>query len=261
MLLILIVSFFESESADCGCMRRTVKRWKSAPSRHVKVGDAVLYKPLKVKLVHQEKPRIEDFDPFPPTCSSSEDHDRISPPNEPTFRGQDPLNDDFVRFRGDSVGGSMRDYSPRRDTQSTQISYNGPERSADGPLLSALPPRAPMRNTLATASLRSRPPPPPYTANGRQKPPPYPGRTPSNASTCSTPLPASFVPQSASTPKSDKGSPTKECERPVVGEGEKRTFVREKEERLDKAMSIYENVSQAEVRSNESTVWYEYGCV
>lgn len=37
-------------------MRRKVKRWKSAPSRHVKVGDAVLYKPLKVKLVDQEKP-------------------------------------------------------------------------------------------------------------------------------------------------------------------------------------------------------------
>ncbi|KAL6744247.1 hypothetical protein Aduo_017201 [Ancylostoma duodenale] len=190
-------------------MRRTVKRWKSAPSRHGKVGDAVLYKPLKVKLDHvdQEKPRIEDFDPFPPTCSSSEDHDRISPPHEPTFRGQDPLNDDFVRFRGDSVGGSMRDYSPR-DTQPNHISYNG-----------------------------------------------------KTASTCSTPLPASFVPQSASTPKSDKGSPTKESERPVVGEGEKRTFVREKDERLDKAMSIYENVSQAEVRANESTVWYEYGCV
>lgn len=62
----------------------------------------------------------------------------------------------------------------------------GPERSADGPLLSALPPRAPIRNTAATASLRTRPPPPPYTSNGRQKPPPYPGRTlgtPSNVST------------------------------------------------------------------------------
>lgn len=72
------------------------------------------------------------------------------------------------------------------------------------------------------------------------------------------------MPQSASTPKSDKGSPIKDIERAlecVVAEGEKRTFVREKEERLDKAMSIYENVSQAEVRANESTVWYEYGCV
>ncbi|KAK6758259.1 hypothetical protein RB195_015838 [Necator americanus] len=207
---------------------------------------------------------IEDFDPFPPTCSSSEDHDRISPPrNEPTLTGQDPLHDDFVRFRGGSVGSSLRDYSPRRDTLLSQINYNGPERSADGPMLSALPPRAPIRNTMATASLRTRPPPPPYTAgNGRQKPPPYPGRNaPNSASNCSTPLPSSFVPQSASTPKSDKGSPVKECELPVVAEGEKRTFVREKEERLDKAMSIYENVSQAEVRANESTVWYEYGCV
>ncbi|KAK6758260.1 hypothetical protein RB195_015838 [Necator americanus] len=246
-------------------MRRKVKRWKSAPSRHVKVvGDTILYKPLKVKLLDQEKPRIEDFDPFPPTCSSSEDHDRISPPrNEPTLTGQDPLHDDFVRFRGGSVGSSLRDYSPRRDTLLSQINYNGPERSADGPMLSALPPRAPIRNTMATASLRTRPPPPPYTAgNGRQKPPPYPGRNaPNSASNCSTPLPSSFVPQSASTPKSDKGSPVKECELPVVAEGEKRTFVREKEERLDKAMSIYENVSQAEVRANESTVWYEYGCV
>ncbi|VDM79273.1 unnamed protein product [Strongylus vulgaris] len=215
-------------------MRRRVKRWKSAPSRpHNKVGDAaVLYKTLKVKLVEDEdKSRIEDFDLFPPTCSSSEDHDRISPPNEPTFKIQEP-SDDFVRFRGNSLGSAVRELSPRREIQLNHISYNGPEKSADAPILSALPPRAPIRNGIATASLRSRPPPPPYTAGGRQKPPPYPGRNTatSNSSACSTPLPSSFVPQSASTPKSDKGSPVKECDRPVVAEGEKRTFVREKSE-------------------------------
>ncbi|VDO68480.1 unnamed protein product [Heligmosomoides polygyrus] len=158
---------------------------------------------------------IDDFDPFPPTCSSSEDHDRTSPRHESTFTPQDLTHGDFVRIRGDVVGGSMRDYSPRRmHTHSKeQISCNGLEKAVDGPYIAALPPRAPIRNTAATASLRTRPPPPPYTSsNGKQKPPPYPGRTPS-------------------------------------------------EERLDKAMSIYENVSQAEVRANESTVWYEYGCV
>ncbi|PIO76906.1 hypothetical protein TELCIR_00993 [Teladorsagia circumcincta] len=155
---------------------------------------------------------IDDFDPFPPTCSSSEDHDRITPPHETICTPQEPICNDFVRFRGDAVGGSMRDYSPRRAPALDRISCSGPERSADGPMISALPPRAPIRNTAATASLRSRPPPPPYFSNGKQKPPPYPGRTSS-------------------------------------------------EERLDKAMSIYENVQQAEVRANESTVWYEYGCV
>ncbi|KAK6033975.1 hypothetical protein COOONC_28515 [Cooperia oncophora] len=178
---------------------------------------------------------------------------------------KEPIHNDFVRFRGDAVGSSLRDYSSRV-LASNHLSYNGTEKSADGLMISALPPRAPIRNTAATASLRTRPPPPPYFPNGKQKPPPYPGRTSSvgAASSCSTPLPSSFVPQSASTPKSDKGSPVKEIGKPsdqVVGEGERRTFVREKEERLDKAMSIYENVQQAEVRANESTVWYEYGCV
>uniref|UniRef100_A0A7I4Z0L1 HOOK_N domain-containing protein n=1 Tax=Haemonchus contortus TaxID=6289 RepID=A0A7I4Z0L1_HAECO len=207
---------------------------------------------------------IDDFDPFPPTCSSSEDHDRVTPPHESTFTSLEAIHNDFVRFRNDAVGGSLRDYSPRRTPTLNQVSYNGPEKSADGPQISALPPRAPIRNIGATASLRTRPPPPPYSSNGKQKPPPYPGRASSVTSSCSTPLPPSFVPQSASTPKSDKGSPVREIQKPldvVVGEGERRTFVREKEERLDKAMSIYENVQQAEVRANESTVWYEYGCV
>lgn len=53
-------------------------------------------------------------------------------------------------------------------------------------------------------------------------------------------------------------------------EGDKRIFVREKEERTEKAMSIYENVVSDALqnggpaqngKTNESTVWYEYGCV
>ncbi|KAK5964785.1 hypothetical protein GCK32_000463 [Trichostrongylus colubriformis] len=221
-------------------------------------GKASLRLPLTFK-----KRRIDDFDPFPPTCSSSEDHDRITPPHESAYVHQDQLHSgDFVRFRGDAVGGSLRDYSPRRTIPLDHIPHN--EKPTDGTMISALPPRAPMRNTGVTASLRSRPPPPPYSSNGKQKPPPYPGRTSSVGSSCSTPLPSSFIPQSASTPKSDQCSPLNDVGRPldlVVGEGERRTFVREKEERLDKAMSIYENVQQAEVRANESTVWYEYGCV
>ncbi|KAK6044495.1 hypothetical protein COOONC_18000 [Cooperia oncophora] len=95
------------------------------------------------------------------------------------------------------------------------------------------PARLPYESLRHAFTLRTRPPPPPYFSGGKQKPPPYPGRTSSvgAASSCSTPLPSSFVPQSASTPKSDKGSPVKEIGKPsdqVVGEGERRTFVREK---------------------------------
>lgn len=43
-------------------------------------------------------------------------------------------------------------------------------------------------------------------------------------------------------------------------------FCRDVAERVDKAMSIYENVDGANstvppTKPNESTVWYEYGCV
>ncbi|KAJ1366375.1 hypothetical protein KIN20_027014 [Parelaphostrongylus tenuis] len=208
---------------------------------------------------------MEEFEDFPPTCSSSDDHDRISPRHEPAFTPQKTVNGDFLRCRGEVLGGSMRDYSPRRTTVNGAISCNGSEKLDVGPVPSGLPPRAPIRNTTVTASLRTHAVPPPYSACCKQKPPPYPGRAPSTSS-CSTPLPASFVPQSSSTPKSSHESPSEKgvADKPpdqVVAEGERRTFIREKEERLDKAMSIYENVSQAEVRANESTVWYEYGCV
>lgn len=69
-----------------------------------------------------------------------------------------------------------------------------------------------------------------------------------------------FCPPATSTPKSDRSSPPQE-DRHVVAEGERRTFIREKDERVDKAMSIYENVNPGESKANESTVWYEYGCV
>ena len=68
-----------------------------------------------------------------------------------------------------------------------------------------------------------------------------------------------FIPNACSTPKSDNHSG---CEdRPVVAEGERRVYIREKEERVDKAMSIYENVPAESSKPNESTFWYEYGCV
>jgi hypothetical protein len=36
----------------------------------------------------------------------------------------------------------------------------------------------------------------------------------------------------------------------------------DRDERAIKAMSIYENVQQLiEPKANDSTVWYEYGCV
>ena len=68
-----------------------------------------------------------------------------------------------------------------------------------------------------------------------------------------------FIPNACSTPKSDHSSVRED--HPVVAEGERRTYIREKEERVDKAMSIYENVPAEHNRANESTVWYEYGCV
>uniref|UniRef100_A0A1I7XNC7 WH2 domain-containing protein n=1 Tax=Heterorhabditis bacteriophora TaxID=37862 RepID=A0A1I7XNC7_HETBA len=198
-----------------------------------------------------------DFDPFPPTCSSSEDPDRISPRYEAieTFHDAHTAESGFLRPRGVQIGGSVREVGGFR--RLPQFTYTNTERLRDG-TQNALPPRVPVRNSNLTGSLRTRPPPPPYPSIS-SKPPPYPGKTPTTSSPC--PTSSQFLPQSASTPKSEKGSPNKDADRPVVAEGEKRAFVREKDERVDKAMSIYENVSNSDTRSNESTVWYEYGCV
>ncbi|KJH48698.1 hypothetical protein DICVIV_05199 [Dictyocaulus viviparus] len=199
--------------------------------------------------------RIDDFEDFPPTCSSSDDHERVSPRHESTITPQRPLHGEHIRSRDDVIGGSLRDFSPRRKTITigktarNVVLSESFERMSVGIASSGLPPRAPIRNTPATASLRTHAFPPPYSNTNKHKPPPYPGRTPSGPS-CSTPLPQSFVPQSSSTPKSTNGSPAKEADKQqeqVVAEGERRAFIREKEDRLDKAMSIYENVSQAEL--------------
>uniref|UniRef100_A0A0N5AM56 HOOK_N domain-containing protein n=1 Tax=Syphacia muris TaxID=451379 RepID=A0A0N5AM56_9BILA len=135
------------------------------------------------------------------------------------------------------------------------ISLHGSERGIDvwSPTpaqVHSLPPRPPVRHLIGKTA---RPPPPPYNSNRFSKtmsgstkpPPPYPGR-------CVTPLKkANFKPQDSSTPKSGDDS--------IVGEGEVRLSVRSKEERAQKALSIYENVDCDQ--RNENALWYEYGCV
>ncbi|MFH4978110.1 hypothetical protein AB6A40_004819 [Gnathostoma spinigerum] len=142
------------------------------------------------------------------------------------------------------------------------ISLCGSERAVDVPYQSrALPPRPPSRPNSSNSASVSRRPPPPYNPNlkshstpstaSKPPPPPYPGRT----STPNGPPPCEFLPQDASTPKSER-----DCSSPrVVEEGERREVIRDKEERAQKAMSIYENVDCD--AKNESTVWYEYGCL
>jgi hypothetical protein len=185
------------------------------------------------------------------------------------------------------------------------VSLHGSERAVDvSSPLKELPPRAP-----ATAkTVRHAPPyPAPRPPSGQQRsnsfkchpPPPYPGRvlTPINA----------FIPNAASTPLQSEGAlspiptpphpPTRQTssdwslpptppnatpvpiERiPIAAEGEARhpATIRDADERKEKAMSFYENVSgggqietsatavnesTASPSNNSSTVWYQYGCV
>ncbi|CAI4222792.1 unnamed protein product [Auanema sp. JU1783] len=199
---------------------------------------------------------VDDLDIFPPTCSSSDDVDRTSPRYEVITTTKDspgfPSFNPALRNRNDIIGGSVRVYSNNRRpiVSSGSLERNGSERPVDVP--SYLPPRAPVRNSSVTASLRARPPPPPYP---KTKPPPPYQRCSTPNDNCATPVessPVFFAPKCSSTPKSKNAE-----DRLVVGEGEKRDFVREKEERVDKAMSIYENVNSTEAKATpaESTVW------
>ena len=100
-----------------------------------------------------------------------------------------------------------------------------------------------------------------------------------------------FTPKNTSTPINTPEKPKiyENGHRPVVGEGEERDFVREKanitfffeksinrwlqDERIDKAMSFYENVHgthngqmNGQLNGNGTNgkpneIWYEYGCV
>ncbi|CAJ0572667.1 unnamed protein product, partial [Mesorhabditis spiculigera] len=273
-------------------------------------------------LSSDEHGRLEEE--LAPTCSSSEDTDRISPRLfEQPFRASPstsspppaPLQP-FLRNRNDIIGGSVRLFpvvrrpleDPRRalrpsgfslqnNTVTTQrsaqpspmaprintespISQHQHERGVDIPTAGpALPPKIPVRNTANTQSLRARPPPPPYQSKLKAKPPP-PYIQPKNTLQSDTISVNSmtFSPQMTSTPKSDRSGSGR-----IVKEGETRTFIRQKEERDQKAMSLYENVSREDLRDvsittntgatqstdatskaengNESTVWYEYGCI
>ncbi|VDN54781.1 unnamed protein product [Dracunculus medinensis] len=146
------------------------------------------------------------------------------------------------------------------DEMIDRISLCGSERAIDVVSPShSLPPRPPVRSSpSARLSAPIRPPPPPYNPNkfakrgtsdatvNKPSPPPYSGLSLQTET-------STFLPQDISTPKSATSVPV------VVPEGEARNFIRPKEERSEKAMSLYENVECAE--KNESTVWYEYGCV
>ncbi|KAF1755477.1 hypothetical protein GCK72_022046 [Caenorhabditis remanei] len=197
----------------------------------------------------------DDNDNLPPTCSSSDDHEIVSPDfSEKNVRPG-------MRSRNDFLGGSVRIPAGARRYLNDNENHNQST--------SFLPPRVPLRNTPTTSSLRSRPPPPPYNPRGPvSKTPHYresddsPSRKPGNLSSL-------FEPIAHSTPNSSLlGSP----DRRVVAEGEKREAVRDKDERIDKTLSYYENVnlppSQSssspdyqDVNPNEKTLWLAYGCV
>ncbi|VDK52846.1 unnamed protein product [Gongylonema pulchrum] len=126
--------------------------------------------------------------------------------------------------------------------------------------LHSLPPRPPARPVVRSSS--SRPPPPPYrhknspANSSKPSPPAYQGRVTNSGN-----AKRSFTPDESLTPV--RITPDAE----VVAEGEKRSTIRGKEERNEKAMSVYENVDQSETFNasygpeNSSTVWFEYGCV
>ncbi|PAV64416.1 hypothetical protein WR25_02957 isoform C [Diploscapter pachys] len=235
---------------------------------------------------------LDDFDHLHPTCSSSDDHERTSPKYETIMgQGHESRLSSTLRLRGDPIGGSVRlpNSQNRRPLFHSKtydhIIISGVERRDQPSLLNSLPPRAPVRNSSVSASMRIRPPPPPYPAskipNGSngfppQKPPaplPYPGRNgTSNSPTISA---INFTPKNTSTPINTPEKPKiyENGHRPVVGEGEERDFIREKDERIDKAMSFYENVHgthngqmNGQVNGNGTNgkpneIWYEYGCV
>ncbi|UMM38321.1 hypothetical protein L5515_009781 [Caenorhabditis briggsae] len=168
----------------------------------------------------------DDNDNLPPTCSSSDDHDVVSPDFTMTKNA-------LLRSRNDFLGGSVRISAGSRRYINDYEAHN-----LSTPFL---PPRVPIRNTPVTSSLRSRPPPPPYNPRGTgpRTPQNYresddsPNRRPGNLS-CSF-----FEPIAHSTPNSSLlGSP----DRRVVAEGEKREIIRDKDERIDKTLSYYENV-------------------
>ncbi|PIC30581.1 hypothetical protein B9Z55_021776 [Caenorhabditis nigoni] len=195
----------------------------------------------------------DDNDNLPPTCSSSDDHDVVSPDFTMTKNA-------LLRSRNDFLGGSVRISAGSRRYMNDYEAHN-----LSTPFL---PPRVPIRNSPATSSLRSRPPPPPYHPRGTGP------RTPQNyresddsPSRRSENLSGSFFkPIAHSTPNGSLlGSP----DRRVVAEGEKREMIRDKDERIDKTLSYYENVNLPPSESSNSNdpseqiSWHEvaYGCV
>ncbi|GMR58725.1 hypothetical protein PMAYCL1PPCAC_28920, partial [Pristionchus mayeri] len=219
-----------------------------------------------------------------PTSSSSEDADRYEVVGQRIKATSVPPgigNGSGIRPRNGMMGGSVRITSnnsptkqrphPLYDDRDIYASLNDSHLlpSSSPSFSSTLPPRAPQRGSSVSSSMRLRPPPPPYgtsstTPNrGRPPPPSYGMRTSTPLGSNSSPSPHDFRPSYSSTPKSADRS-VSPVGRNVVKEGEKRDFIRDPAERVDKAMSIYENVdgnSTLPAKPNESTVWYEYGCV
>uniref|UniRef100_A0A1I7YWE4 SUZ domain-containing protein n=1 Tax=Steinernema glaseri TaxID=37863 RepID=A0A1I7YWE4_9BILA len=228
-----------------------------------------------------------DNDLLVPTCSSS-DVDRTSPEMD------GPIGDLPVHFKTHSLSseGSGSIYSSVSALRQRNGVFGGSMRiptrrqplvnTIDEDLLS-------LNSTRSTSALSraSRPPPPPYpTAQkppkppqslSRVAPPPYPGCNDLSSRSETPSIPNDFSPQNTSTPKADRGYPRS---MKIAAEGERRDYVREKDERNEKAMSLYENVENGcsnpispnstlnsgggengTAPHNGSTVWYEYGCV
>uniref|UniRef100_A0A0R3S1J8 Uncharacterized protein n=1 Tax=Elaeophora elaphi TaxID=1147741 RepID=A0A0R3S1J8_9BILA len=169
----------------------------------------------------------------------------------------------FVRNVYRAEYSSMRRTAPLNERSIDVISLNGSERGVDIPSpVHTLPPRPPSRSNSAGHSAHNRlPPPPTYqskncikqpTVSNKPPPPPYKGRVmpPTKRTT-------EFPPKEASTPESEHNKSA------LYPEDEKRNVIRNKAERNEKTISIYENVdhNDASLSPELGTVWYEYGCV
>ncbi|KAK6108134.1 hypothetical protein QQG55_30930 [Brugia pahangi] len=152
---------------------------------------------------------------------------------------------------------SMRRTIPFNERSVDVISLNGSERGVDVPSLS---PRPLSRSNSVGRSLHSRLLPPTYepknctkqpTVNNKPPPPPYKGRT------TPTKRNAEFSPKETSTPKLEHS------EFVLCQKDEERSVIRDKAERNEKVISVYENVNHSDISidSEIGTVWYEYGCV
>ncbi|VBB30433.1 unnamed protein product [Acanthocheilonema viteae] len=222
---------------------------------------------LPMKYYNRRYCSIPDDQP----CSSSDELTFINKSCELQQNGQqvnaESRNDSmhcsrtFMRNIFRAEYSSLRSTVPFNERSIDIISLSGSERGIDVPSsIHTLPPRPPSRSNSTGRSSRNRLPPPTYqpknsikqstaiVISNKPPPPPYKGRV-----TAPTKQTIEFSPKETSTPKSEHNG----------SEDEKRNIIRDKMERNEKTISIYENVdnNDASLGSEIGTIWYEYGCV